>query len=73
MKYLYTYHGHTIEADDKFPVAGSLPANSFFSEGVSVTCNTASLPYVIAMAVVFATHSNIRSLVIDGVELKRTN
>lgn len=70
MKHAFTYHGHVIVANT-VPIHWPNPESIF--EGISITCTTASLPYVIVQAVLFAVKHNIRSLVVDGVELKITN
>lgn len=68
MKTAFSFHSHVIIVDSKPTILGV----GYYDNGVRVYCDTASVPYVICRAALFAVDNNIRSITIDGAELKRT-
>ena len=63
----FLFQGHTIVAD-----TSSAPGvDGFREQGVSISCGTAAIPYTVCRAVVFMVQNNVRSLVMDGAEIRR--
>jgi hypothetical protein len=69
MKHLFTYHGHIVIVDYRPGTKGL----HYEERGVTVHSDTCAVSLVICKAAIFASENNIRSLVVDGVELKRDN
>ena len=70
MKRVFNYHGHAIVVS-RYPTDEDRKEATYVDQqGVVYTCVTCSLPFVIVKAVAFMVENSVRSLVVDGVEIK---